>query len=146
VANESQLRPHAQERIKVGAQELVWREVRLEDCLLDFTQLTREPTDWSVAYAVCYIQCEKAQTGVSVKIGSDDQARVYLNGKLIHEATGRRTYQADEDTVEGVALEAGLNVVVFKVVNQTEGWQGSIRFTDAAGQPIKGTRLTMTPP
>jgi hypothetical protein len=83
---------------------------------------------------------------VWLKIGSDDQARVYLNSKLIHEATGHRTYQADEDTVEGVALEAGLNVVVFKVVNQTEGWQGSVRFTDAAGQPISGRPLNLTPP
>jgi WD40 repeat protein len=146
VANESQLRPHAQDRIKVGAQELVWREVRLKDCVLDFNRLMGETTEWSVAYAVCYIQCDSAHSGVWLKIGSDDQARVYLNGKLIHEATGRRMYQADEDTVEGVAFEAGLNVLVFKVVNESQGWQGSVRFTDAAGQPISGIRLTLTPP
>ena len=118
----------------------------MEDCLLDFNQLMGESTEQSVAYAVCYIQCETARSGVSLKIGSDDQARVYLNGKLIYESSLTRTYEADEDTVEDVALEAGVNVVVFKVVNESQGWQGSVRFTDAAGQPIRGTRLTLTPP
>jgi hypothetical protein len=37
-------------------------------------------------------------------------------------------------------------VVVFKVVNETGRWQGSVRFTDAAGQPVKGLRVTLTPP
>jgi hypothetical protein len=42
-------------------------------------------------------------------------------------------------------LKAGVNVLVFKVVNETVNWQGSVRFTDAAGQPVKGIRVTFTP-
>ena len=99
-----------------------------------------------MAYAVCYIQSEAAQNGVLLKIGSDDQAKVYLNGKLIYESTSPREYPANEDTAAGVALEAGLNVLVFKVVNQTQDWKGSVRLTDAAGQPVKGTRVLLTPP
>jgi hypothetical protein len=35
--------------------------------------------------------------------------------------------------------------MVFKVVNEILAWQGSVRFTDAAGQPLKGIRVTLNP-
>jgi hypothetical protein len=36
-------------------------------------------------------------------------------------------------------------VLVFKVVNETLDWQGSIRFTDAQGNPVKGIKVTLAP-
>jgi hypothetical protein len=107
VAQESQLRPRAGARTKAGPNELVWHAVQSEDYLIDFNRLVGGPTHWSVAYAVCYIQSESAQSGVLLKIDSDDQAKVYLNGKLIHEFTSPREYPAEEDTVAGVALNPG---------------------------------------
>jgi hypothetical protein len=44
-----------------------------------------------------------------------------------------------------VSLKAGLNVLVFKVVNELGPWQGSIRITAAAGQPLEGIRVTLDP-
>ena len=44
-----------------------------------------------------------------------------------------------------IALNAGLNVLVFKVVNEVGLWQGSIRFTDANGNPVKGIKVTLDP-
>jgi hypothetical protein len=46
----------------------------------------------------------------------------------------------------GVALKAGLNVLVFKLVNESANWQGSVWITDSAGQPLNGIRVTLTPP
>jgi hypothetical protein len=34
---------------------------------------------------------------------------------------------------------------VFKVVNSTLDWQGSILLTDAAGQPVPGITVTLDP-
>jgi hypothetical protein len=34
---------------------------------------------------------------------------------------------------------------VFKVVNEMQNWGGSVRFTDAAGRPLKGVRVTLDP-
>jgi WD40 repeat protein len=142
VAHENQLRPRAEERIKVGSGELVWREVRLKDYLIDFNELAGETREWSVAYAVAYIQSEASQRNVVLKVGSDDQAKIYLNGKPVYQSPIPRAYVADQDIVaEGVELKAGLNVLVFKVVNQALDWQGSVRFTDAAGHPVKGLRV-----
>ncbi len=146
IPHESDLRPQAGEPVKVGQSERVWRAVQLKDYLIDFNQLLGEVTEWSVAYAVCYIQSEAEQTGLLVKVGSDDQAKVYLNGREIYRREEGRTYVADQDVRTGVELKAGLNVLVFKVVNEPADWRGSVRFTDAAGQPVKGIRVTLTPP
>jgi len=53
-----------------------------------------------------------------------------------------RTYLQDQDVVAGVGLKAGFNLLEFKVVNERADWQGSIRLTDTAGQPVKGIRVT----
>jgi WD40 repeat protein/serine/threonine protein kinase len=145
ISPEAKLRPRAGDRVKVGARELVWNALRQEDYLLDFNQFLGKKTEWSVAYAVCYIQSDAAQAGVVMKVGSDDEARIYLNGKEIYRNEIARACVPDQDEVAGIELRAGLNVLVFKVVNGINDWQGSVRFTDAAGQPLKGIRVTLNP-
>jgi len=146
IPGEAYVRTRAGDRVKVGTSELVWTVSRLEDYLIDFNQFLGEETYYSVAYAVCYIQSAADQTGLLVKVGSDDQAKVYLNGRQIYRRQEGRSYVPDQDVVAGVDLKAGLNVLLFKVVNETLDWKGSVRFTDAAGQPVKGLRVTLTPP
>jgi eukaryotic-like serine/threonine-protein kinase len=146
IPQEGDLRARAGDRVKVGQGERVWRAVQLKDYLIDFNQLLEEQTPWSVAYAVCYIQSEADQTGLLIKVGSDDQAKIYLNQKEIYRHETARACVPDEDAVEGVELEAGPNVLVFKVVNEAFDWRGSVRVTDAAGQPVKGIRVMLTPP
>ena len=145
VSPESGLRPRASDRVKVGAGELVWNALRQEDYLLDFNRLLGKQTQWSVAYAVCYIQSDAAQAGVVMKVGSDEEAKICLNGKEIYRNEIARACVPDQDEVMGIELRAGLNVLVFKVVNEILAWQGSVRFTDAAGQPLKGIRVTLDP-
>lgn len=147
IPQEANLRPRLGARTKVGASELVWTAPRLEDYLIDFIEPlgAQTDTDRCVAYAVCYIRSEAAQTGLLMKVGSDDEAKVYLNGKEIYRCGGGRPYGPDQDEVAGVQFRAGLNPLVFKVVNEEWDWLGSIRFTDAAGQPVKGIRVTLDP-
>jgi hypothetical protein len=49
------------------------------------------------------------------------------------------------DTARGITIIEGLNVLVFKVVNEIADWEGSIRFTDAQGNPVTGIKVTLTP-
>jgi len=42
-------------------------------------------------------------------------------------------------------VQAGLNVVVFKVVNMRGRWGGSLRFADKDGKPIQGFKVTLNP-
>jgi hypothetical protein len=47
--------------------------------------------------------------------------------------------------VSDIALQAGLNVILFKVVIVKGDWAGSIQLTDAEGNPVKGIKVTLTP-
>jgi len=148
IEGEARLRPTAGETMSTANGELRWREVTLrdyEDYVIDFNALVGHPTTQSVAYAVCYIQSEAEQRGLQMWVGSVDGAKVYLNGRLVHKYAFGREFIADQDTVPDIALNAGLNVLVFKVVNKMEDWKGSIRLIDAQGDPVKGIKVTLTP-
>ena len=146
IAGEGGLRPKPGEVRTIGGVELKWREVAPTNEVLDFNALLGQVTTQSVAYAVCYLSSETEQRGLRMLVGSDDEAKIYLNGKQIYKCLEARPLVPDEDTVPDLTLNAGLNVLVFKVVNETEEWQGALRFTDPAGQPVKGVRVTLAPP
>ena len=142
---EAQLRPRADDRVSAGGVEWVWRGGELSDYAIDFNEVYGEVTPRSVAYAVSYVNSSTAQKGLVLKIGSDDQARVYLNGQRVYDQARPRGWKQDEDTVSDVELRAGLNVVVFKVVNGEWAWRGSLRFATRDDQPVPGIQVTLDP-
>jgi len=144
--DEAHLRPKAGEQAKAGGPELVWKEAHLDDYVLDLEKFLRQVHTNCVGYAVCYVNATEARRGLLLKIGSDDESKVYLNGKLVFESGSWRNFVPDQDTVAEVELAKGVNVIVFKIVNQKGGWKGSIRFTDAAGNPVNGIQVTLAPP
>jgi WD40 repeat protein/tRNA A-37 threonylcarbamoyl transferase component Bud32 len=152
VPDEANLRPRAGQRVKVespydfDAGDRVWTKVQQQDYLLNFCDLIYTRGQWAAAYTVSYMISDTTQSNLLMKVGSEDESKVYLNGKEIYRCEKPRTYVADQDVVTGVELKAGLNVLVFKVLNETNDWLGSIRLTDASGQPVKGIRVTLTPP
>jgi WD40 repeat protein len=145
IPGESHIRPRSGLRTKVGAVEMVWQAVDMTDYVLDFNQLLGEQLDASVAYAVCYIRSRSDQSGLVMKLGSDDLSKVYLNGQEVYRRDRPRGFVPDQDAIGDLQLKTGQNVVVFKVVNAAAGWQGSLRFTDAAGEPLKGIHVSLDP-
>ena len=131
------------ERVKAGQGESVWRQS--ENYHLDFKRLMGRVTPFSVAYAVCYLESPVTQTNLVLRIGSDDQAKIFLNERDVYRSTKTQAWEPERDTVSGIELKAGLNVLVFKVVNELGGWEGSVRISDAAGQSVKGLRVTLDP-
>lgn len=63
-----------------------WRKVVLDDCMIDFNAILGRMTTQSVAYAVCYIRSEAEQRGLQMLVGSDDEAKVYLNGNQVYKS------------------------------------------------------------
>ena len=145
IEGEGRLRPKAGEGTFLVSGELKWQEVAQEDYVIDFNVILGDTTHQSVAYAVCYLRSEVEQHGLRMLVGSDDEAKVYLNGKMVHKYPVGRGFVQDQDTVSDITLNAGLNVLVFKVVNEFVDWKGSIRFTDAQGNPVKGIKVTLDP-
>src|SRR5215470_8102764 len=83
IKDEASLKPKAGAKVKVGAKELVWKEHVCPEHLLDFNAILGAQTEDSVAYAVTFVVAPEELPGVKMKTGSDDQAKVYMNGKQV---------------------------------------------------------------
>ena len=141
---EANLRPRAGETAMVGEIQRTWEAVQQEDKVIDFYHVLGEPNHSlirNLAYGVCYIESDTDHTDLVMKLGSTDPLKVYLNGQEVHRQEGWT--QAEET---GIALRAGINVLVFKTVHRILRWRTWIWLTDAAGQPVKGIRVTLEPP
>jgi len=145
VKGEGKLKPKAGDKIEAGGTSLVWKECHAKDQVLNFNDVLGQQTENSVGYAVAYIVVGADCDDVTLKLGSDDQVKVYLNGKLIHSNDEARPFELDEDSVPGLALKKGLNSLVVKVVNEEEDWELSARFIDKDGKPVPGLTATTKP-
>jgi hypothetical protein len=56
-------------------------------------------------------------------VGSDDESKLYLNGKEIYRNGRRRSYIPDQDAAAAGSMKSGINVVVLKVVNSRGDWK-----------------------
>jgi hypothetical protein len=94
---------------------------------------------------VCYLVSAVERKGLKLRIGSDDQAKIYLNGRSVYEYTGHREAFVDDDTADGITLQKGINVLVFKVVNEQFSWAGCLRFADQQDKPFTDFQIRLTP-
>jgi hypothetical protein len=86
-------------------------------------------TDYELAYAFCYIQSDKDQQ-VTAYFGSNDQGKVWVNGRLVHESKVARSCTARQDTFK-FGLKKGLNPILVKVCEAWGDWAFVIEvFTD----------------
>jgi len=145
VKDEASLNPKAGDKTKAGEKELTWKEAEAKEGVVDFNAYLGEKTEHSVAYAVSVIVADEEKADVTIKVGSDDQVRVYLNGKKIHSNDEARPLEKDQDSIGGITLKKGRNVLVLKVVNEGDDWSGSARILDKDGAPIKGLKATTKP-
>jgi predicted esterase len=100
-----------------------WKEAGTEDGV-DFLA-SLGPASHSVAYAYREFYSASSRRA-SLKIGSDDGVRVWMNGELAYANHVRRDLEADEDAVT-VSLAQGKNRILVKV-SQIEGaWGFSLR-------------------
>ena len=145
VAGEAGLKPKEGDTAKAGDKELTWKKYQASDYFIDFNGHLGAQTENSVAYAVCYVNTDDEMPNLTMKIGSDDQSKVWLNGKEVLKQPEARALDKDQDTVENIILKKGSNVLVFKVVNEGGDWSGCVRFVDKEGKPVKNLKISLAP-
>jgi hypothetical protein len=145
IDGEAKLQPKDGDKVKVGDKEYTWKKHQATDAVLDINGFLGAVTEDRVAYAVCYLTAEEELKGLQMRTGSDDQAKIYLNGKEIFKNVEARPLQKDEDATEGVTLTKGVNVVVFKIVNEKQDWSGCLRFLDKDGKPVTKLNVSLKP-
>lgn len=143
--DEAKLQPKEGDKVKSGDKEIAWKLYKSDSHLLDFNAFLGQQTEDSVAYAVCYLVANQDITDLTMKTGSDDQAKVYLNGKEVFKNEEARPTEKDQDSTPNLTFQKGVNVVVFKVVNEKVDWSGCLRFTDKDGKPVTDLKVSLKP-
>ncbi len=143
IKDEANLEPKEGDKLKVGDKELKWEKVQADDYFFDLDPGNGAGNN-CMAYAVSYIVAANDMKDVEMRIGSDDGAKVYVNGKEVGKATMSRGIGKDQTSFSGVNLKKGVNVVVFKVVNGHGEWKGALRFVDTAGNGLQGIKAQLT--
>jgi RNase P/RNase MRP subunit p29 len=140
---EATIKPKAGDSVTVDGKTLTWKPHQTSDFFIDFLQAFGKERGEDVAgYAVAYVIADD-EMKVKLSIGSNDQSKVWLNGKPIIKFADTRTLEKDTDSGD-VTLAKGQNVLVFKVINEKNNWQGCARFMkDGAG--VKNIKVSLTP-
>ncbi|HYG77056.1 MAG TPA: hypothetical protein VEK08_18770 [Planctomycetota bacterium] len=148
VKDEAKLAPKEGDKLKVGAKEETWKKVNLKDYFFDVNEIygkADEKIENSAAYAVAYIVADDDIKDVVVQMGSNDQGKVYLNGKEVVKFAETRTLEKDQDKSNPLTLSKGTNTIVFKVINEMNNFQGCLRFTDKNGKGVKNIKVKLAP-
>lgn len=145
IPNEAKLQPKNGDEVTVGNQKLKWTAHQTEKHFIDFKTFVKNGQSEQVAaYAVTYVVVEEEMKGIKLKMGSNDQGKVYVNGVKVVEFADTRTLES-EDLSKEFTLNKGVNTIVFKVANQENNWQGSLRFVAANGNAIQNLKIKLTP-
>jgi hypothetical protein len=141
IRDEATLRPKAGDKVKVGGKELTWQNITASTNYFDFTAIVKTLNDREAGYAVTYIESETEKPDVIMAVASNDEGRIYFNGDVFGEP---RTLTLDADKGK-VTLKKGINVVVFKIINEQGNWQGAMRLLDKSGAPLKDVKIKLSP-
>jgi hypothetical protein len=144
IRNEAALRPKAGDMVKVGAKELTWKNVTASTNYFDFNATLKTVNDHAVGYIVTYIECETEKPDVIMAVASNDEGRIFFNGVDIYAFNEPRTLMLDADKGK-VTLKKGINVIVFKVINELNSWQAAMRLLDKTGAPLKDITIKLSP-
>jgi hypothetical protein len=143
LTGEAAIKPKAGDKVTVDGKVLTWKAHQTPDFFIDFLKaFGKERGEDVAAYAVAYVVADD-EMKVKLLTGSNDQSKAWVNGRQIIRFADTRTL--DKDTESGdVTLAKGQNVLVFKVINEKNNWQGCARFLKD-GAPVKNVKISLTP-
>jgi hypothetical protein len=143
LGGEAAVKPKPDEKVNVGGKILTWKPHATSDFFIDFLQaFGKERGEYVAGYAVAYVVADE-EMKVTLALSSNDQGKAWVNGKQVFRFAETRTLDKDTDTAE-VTLAKGQNVLVLKVINEVNNWQGCARFV-RGGAPVKNLKVSLTP-
>ncbi len=121
---------------------LFWTEHRPGGRGVDLRSALRGGED-SAAYAFTYLVA-RAETDAVVWLGADNQSRVLLDGRVIHESRAR-TWQGPDTFGLAVHLAPGFHRLLVRVENCGGPHRFWLRVTDPQGLPSTDLRCSLDP-
>lgn len=144
IKDEALLKPAEGDEVTVNGRKLAWRRITATTNYVDFNVVLNSQNDRAAGYVVTYLECDREIPDVTMAVASNDQGRIYFNGVDIYAFTEARPLMLDADKGR-VTLKKGVNVIVFKILNETNSWQGAMRLLTKAGAPLKDVRIRRAP-
>lgn len=142
--DEAGLQPKAGDKVTIGGKELTWKNITAATNYFDFNAILKSVNDHAAGYVVTYIECDAEIPDVIMAVASNDEGRIYFNRVDIYAFTEPRPLMLDADKGR-ITLKKGVNVIVFKVINEQNSWQGAMRLLDKVGNPLTNLRIKLTP-
>jgi len=142
--SEAAIQPTAGDKVTISGKDLDWKPVTASTNHVDFNAILKSVNDHAIGYMVTYIECDEEMPGVIMAVGSNDEGRIYFNGVDIYVFSEPRMLELDADKGR-VTLKKGLNVIVFKILNEQGNWQGAMRFLDKSGAPLTNLKIKVSP-
>jgi hypothetical protein len=143
LGGEASVKPKAGEKLSVGGREVTWTAHQTSDYFIDFLQsFGKERGEYVAGYAVAYVIADEAMP-VTLALSTNDQGKAWLNGKEVFKFAETRTLDKDTDKIQ-VTLAKGQNVLVLKVINEVNNWQGCARFL-RNGTPVTNIKVVQAP-
>ncbi|RKU18684.1 hypothetical protein C6503_09105 [Candidatus Poribacteria bacterium] len=104
------------------------------DGYVDFETIFGGDLNWVAAYAWTTLTVPDERTA-HIHFGSDDQAKIWLNGESIHTDSTAHSVAIDQVTIP-VTLKPGKNSLLVKVCDERIFWGFYLRITDTDGNPF----------
>jgi len=135
--------PEEEIAVQVTYQGMAWMQAKDEaiDAYIDLHKMFKD-NQWKVAYALARVT-SPTEREVQLRVGSDDDVKLWLNGEEILSKNVPRSAEIDQDIVS-VTLKSGINDILVKVCNRTVDWGFYLRITDMAGNPYNDLQLVGT--
>lgn len=144
IRGEATLRPKDGDKVHIAGKELTWQRITAGTNYFDVNAELKSVNDRAAGYAVTYIECKTERPDVIMAVASNDEGRIYFNGVDIYLFSEPRPLTLDVDKGR-VTLKEGINVIIFKVINEQNAWQGAMRLLDKSGAPLKDIKIKLSP-
>src|SRR5436190_14876634 len=83
IKDEGKIQPKEGEKTKAGDTELTWKAIKAAEAFFDVNEILGSQTENAAGYFVAYINVPAEKKDVTLLMGSNDQGKVYLNGKEV---------------------------------------------------------------
>jgi len=139
--------PKNGDKVTVDGKEFAWKAAASEEAIVDLNKVyDGTNTQNSLVLGVVYLIADADLEGLKLKTGSDDSSMWTLNDKELKRFYAGRAAEKDQDTIEGVTLKKGVNVLRMAVINGDGEYGICARFTDKDDKAVAGFKVSLTPP
>ena len=141
--DEAGVRPSPGDKARVGFLQRTWTTHQSPDYFIDFFEsYGQNGGEYAAGYALAYVHASQ-DMAVTLAVGSNDQGKAWLNGKVVFTYRDARGLQRDAD-LHPVTLMKGQNILMLKVVNEVNSWQACARFLKG-DTPVRDITIALAP-